>query len=470
MSQKFATYVMLDSAVLKLAQGHHTRAESILTALAARDIRGLEDEEIGRMLAQIAQALPDKPHSIELCLPRHFAIVRNADLPSDNEAEIRELASFQAVKQTPYSLEEIVLDVEVLEKFPEYSRVRMVVVQRNAVDRLLRIAETAGLNVAAVRLASQCFEATLACYLNNHAKVNKNKEPIGLVSSEAAHMHVLLLTPGKGAYSRSVAVEREAHSFVQKLASELELSHAAYHRENPGMKVHKWYFEPSTGDLPKLTDFELTPMNAMTLINKSPSIAMDVPHGMKICYGDILGGILAPEMLTLNLLPQEIRQQRQSLTRRRNLIQTAVLGTIFLALCLAYFGEKVADKKMYLSQLATRLKSVEANVQTLEEQNNKITATRAMARDRGEVTRVITELYRLFPDTVFLSALSYERGHTVVIKGTAQDLSAVFDLIPALEKSDHFENVTSQYASKKRVGEKEIADFQLQCVISKVPS
>lgn len=474
-----STYVSLDIDVLKIAQGRTGRGQPALTGLVARKITTRSDDEIAAVLQEAVALLPRKPREVEILLPRHFVIVRTLELPSHDDNELRELAGFQAVKQTPYALDEMVLDVEILEKnSSDFSKVLLVVVQKDVVDRLLRVAKKANLKVRAIRLSTEGHEAY---FLAAQAKTGAQTAGLsgGFFSIDYSRSHLCVFNGGICRYSRSIPLGwRNVNGspasdavFQQKIADELELSSTAYRKENPGKQIGNLWFESSVTGWNTLTEnlrqsgFGTVRALQADVLAADPHAKIDIEPGLDICRSDLLGGLAMPKVLALNLMPEESKRHLQGETRRRNLIQMAALSSLFLALCLVYYAERIIDKQMYLKQLQQKINAIKSKAEFVEARSEKMEVLRGIGKNQGEVVRVIQELYMLFPASVSVANISYERGHTLVIKGTAKDLSDVFQMIPVLEKSPYFENVTSQYASKRRVFDKEYTDFQIQCII-----
>ncbi len=474
------TFVVLDNDILKVAQGHRTRPGPVCTALHVKSIRGMSDDDIAKTLQAAVEVLPKKPRAVEFLLPRHFAILRTAQLPSILDAELRELATFQAVKQTPYSMDEMVLDIEILERKEDSSIVSLVVVQRELAERLLNIAQKAGLTATAIRLSTQAYEALFLAAMSRPMLAGSANKAAAFVSIDQARTHVMVMSAGKCVYSRSIPAgfgiqkDQSVPSLPQSLAGELAISFSAYRKENPGSSIQEVWFENDVSGWMVLCDYlqkegygKPRHLNPLGLWEQPPprSIESETLSGTSV--GDLLGAILNPPHLTLNLLPAQTKQRLRQEKRRRNIIQIVVCAAILLGLCLAFVLEKMADKKLYLHSLNKKLATIHDKASQLETRNDRIGLVNAIAQNQGEVTSAIRELYQLIPDTIALSALSYERARAIVIKGTAKELSDVFQMIPTLEKSPLFENVVSQYASKRKVFEKEYTDFQIQCSISK---
>ena len=78
---------------------------------------------------------------------------------------------------------------------------------------------------------------------------------------------------------------------------------------------------------------------------------------------------------------------------------------------------------------------------------------------------MIRELYTILPEDISLTIFEFEDKSRVLLRGTAKELSRVFSLLPVLEKSQYFENVKINFATKRTFQKKEFADFEIICAL-----
>ncbi len=69
------------------------------------------------------------------------------------------------------------------------------------------------------------------------------------------------------------------------------------------------------------------------------------------------------------------------------------------------------------------------------------------------------------PAKTALNVFIYDDAQGVTIKGSSPAMSEVFALIPKLENSAYFENVTSRYATQRRIRGQEITEFHIECIM-----
>jgi hypothetical protein len=182
-------------------------------------------------------------------------------------------------------------------------------------------------------------------------------------------------------------------------------------------------------------------------------------------YTYLLGTILGSERLTVNLLPRDIIEKKEEQTLKSELTKTIIL---FLSVIVAVFGivgKKMHDKKVYIRKIEARLKAIEPEVKRLSKLKENTDLIQNQLKFEGSSIDIIRELYAILPGDISLTLFEFEDKDRVLLRGTAGDLSEVFNLLPILEKSPYFENVTINYATKRTFKQKEFADFEIICAL-----
>jgi len=63
---------------------------------------------------------------------------------------------------------------------------------------------------------------------------------------------------------------------------------------------------------------------------------------------------------------------------------------------------------------------------------------------------------------IYLSNLTYDNEGIVLLSGTAESMSRVFAFVTKLEASRYFSSVKTNETKSRRVGQSEVADFQIE--------
>ena len=95
---------------LKLAHIRSSRTKSEVVNLLSKDISGLTDEQIAKIIISLFGELKLKNPDIISIIPSPLVITKNIEIPSADPQEIREIVNLQAGRHTPYSREEIIVD------------------------------------------------------------------------------------------------------------------------------------------------------------------------------------------------------------------------------------------------------------------------------------------------------------------------------------------------------------------------
>jgi len=74
---------------------------------------------------------------------------------------------------------------------------------------------------------------------------------------------------------------------------------------------------------------------------------------------------------------------------------------------------------------------------------------------------VVTTLYKLIPDEIYLESISLDENGNVEIIGVSETMSRVFNFVTALQESDLFKNVKTRSTSAKKERGKDVAAFNI---------
>jgi Tfp pilus assembly protein PilN len=126
-----------------------------------------------------------------------------------------------------------------------------------------------------------------------------------------------------------------------------------------------------------------------------------------------------------------------------SLLNVLLLGFFLIALVAWGVSYPIKDE-LRLRQLQNENRKLEPAVSALQREESQLEQLRKQSRlfgeleqRRGETLRVLDELSKIVPNTVYFSNLRYRAG-SIEVQGNAENAST---LIPLLERSPVFENV-----------------------------
>ena len=125
-------------------------------------------------------------------------------------------------------------------------------------------------------------------------------------------------------------------------------------------------------------------------------------------------------------------------------------------------------KRFYLQKLDAKIKAIQPEVERLSRLKESSEIIDSQLTFSGSSIDIIREIYKMLPKDVSLTLLEFEDKERLLLRGTAKELSSVFNFLPVLEKSAYFENAKINYATKRTFRNVDFADFEIVCQLAKI--
>jgi len=460
---------------LKLLRTARKGQKITLLNLAKKSIAGLSDEAIANTIHDlISQEKIRKINQLVISIPRHLVTVRNLRFPSVDDAELKSMVGWQAGKQLPYPIDELIWDFKVIEKRADgYSDVFFAIAHRNAIDRFLNILAECKLKVERIVLSS---EALLGWYLAVCGPQSKDASLVktgAVIDIDTSYIDVVVLRGERLEFSRSFPFKRDP----EEMAEEVRKTFFSYEKENS----EKISFAVLTG-------IEERAAILKTCIDKVyKDEKVDFVHPLKVLsmdyretladyfdlsrdtsFSHILGIAYNSKDIMMNLLPSEEKEKLRKRARRKMLAKTTLLLSAIVCVLLGVFVNRLVDTVGQINLINSKIKETAPRVKKLKEISQNVALIREHLSMKGSSVDVIREVYKVVPQAVSVSVLDFELEKSLTIRGVSSDLSSVFKFSSNLGKSDYFEECRIKYAQKRIVKTKELVDFELSCKLRKI--
>ncbi|MFH1904731.1 MAG: pilus assembly protein PilM [bacterium] len=500
-SRRVITGIEIGQNSIKVVQGIPEWRKSGMKIIALLTEEVKSNDEKREKLQHIISNLDIKPKKVIACIPRSLVTVRYLNLPSISEREIAHMVQFQAEKQLPYSKEEIVTAFRVVESNKDgYSRVMLVLVHRDVINKQLELLGDMKLNPEYIELSSQ---AAAYAFIKEHPEINKL---VAFVDIDMFSVDVQVIFNGKLVYTRNISLSenRTQESLLEGITKSLN-SYLGERRieedrrikqdsnykgeEKRKLKDRRLRMErtksPSANGhdkdissifisgnvqpdlIDKLSNAFHTTVEAFNLMNRLPvneKILSSVDeYQCSIC--SIVGLVSNFPEAVLNLLPDEIKTQKQIRKKRKHYLVLASQCASILLLILGIFMRNIYDKQNTLKWLDIEIKKTNPIAKEVNKRTNRLRVIKKQIDTKNSSLDILHELHKIIPDTVSLSTLDYQLNNTLKIKGQSKALSDALGLIDILEKSSYFKNVQLKSSNMRRLRNMEVADFYIQCEI-----
>ncbi len=442
-------------------------------------LEGLEEPGISLKILQAMRVHAFKPDQVLISYPAQHLTIRMLSLPSIDPQEIRDIVDLQAVKQTPYSREEITTGFQVMETDAAgYSRVFLAISHRDQVIRYFRIGEMARVLADQVVPSVEGLRSWYAGFLAAEAHAPESAGTL-LLEFGATHTHLLIMNGDKLVFSRTLPLgarqmkEQGAAAegeFVREVTRSMESGTAEAKLE----KVHRMVLTGVADGIKNVAAVLTRELNLpCEVVDSFEGVQQQLTRPLQessahVSWASMLGLMIAPAQSMINLVPPEIKLRKQLEERGRDL---AWCGTLLLSLVMiiSMIGfEKIYRRTAYLDALKKEYVSVRPESEEMEKTLGKIKLAQDQMGAGGSFLDVLKDVTGVLPDSMTLTAIQYQdRDKSLVLRGITQEMSSVFQLLSTLESTPYLESVKTRNVSKRKVGEKELSEFEIVAGITR---
>ncbi len=471
MAKNIFTSLEITDTGIRLFQARMVRQKRVLCACDVKPLQNFTDAEITEKLSEITALRDIQPQHLSVVIPRRLTILKQMRLPSQNDSEIRKMLDLQLVNQIPYVLEDVIYDFVILEKEPSgYVRVLVVIVHRQDVsEKFLKLCKDAGLQPERFVLSS----LGIIQWLN----YQQGKIPIPLhqailvLNVDVDHTEICFCHNQNLLFSRSVnyGARDLATENMRGLIHQAELSLKNYHKENMGPAIKRIIVLstlPEAAALKgQLEEMSLIPVDFYSPLNnilcqKNMSLgALKSQPGVSIAAG--VGFLLSDGKKTPNLIPQEVRNIKQSKRRQVQWVQLTLLLVLTAGLVLAVPVIEFSRKVTHLNSLRRKSEAARPQLEQIKKRMDLVRVVQQELNKRVVLTDLIQELYRLAPPGISFQSLYLNERGKFIIHGYAGTSASVHNFQQNLVTSTLFKAVNLEFATKRKIFNMEVTDFQI---------
>ena len=471
MSKSIFTSIEITDSGIRLFQAKTVRHQRVLCACDVKTLQNFTDGEIVEKLSEITALRDIQPQHLAVVIPRRLTILKQMRLPSQSEPEIRKMLDLQLVNQIPYAMEDVIYDFLVVDREPSgYVRVLVVIVHRQDVsEKFLKLCKEAGLHPERFVLSSLGIIDWLN-YQQGKIPVPLNQSVL-VLNIDVEHTEICFCHNQNLLFSRSVnyGARDLATENMRGLTHQVELSLKNYHKDNMGPGVKRMIVLstlPEASALKRqLEEMSLIPVdfysplkNIFCQKNMSLGALKDHP-GVSVASGT--GFLLSVDKKALNLIPQEVHHIKESKRRQIQWTQFALLLALTLGLALSIPGGAFLRKAAYLRSLQEKNEAAKPELERIKKRMDMVKVVQNELGKRVVVADLIQELYRLAPPELSFQSIYLNEGGQFVIHGYAETSASVHNFQQNLVKSALFKAVNLEFATKRKIFNMEVTDFQI---------
>jgi len=460
----------LTEQTLKLALIKTVQQDVQVNRLATLYIQGLSDQDItSKVRSSLSEFGIGKADTI-CALSPNATTTKNIEIPSVDSQEIKSIIDLQAGRHTPFSREEIIIgyiNFGVYQK--NYSKILLVIVNRNIIFRQIKILQDAGLSVHHVLFTP---ESKAGFYTGIFGAVSDSR-PIGIINVGKNYADFTVMLNGVAIACRSLPVglahiAQDKDAAEKKLAEEVKQSIDSYQNEDIE-QLPKEYVLFDTGgrvkDLAAIIAEQLkVPVKTVSYLerlNVAPEAKQVIEQNQDESFFDVIAPGFLKAPLKIDFIPEEISMQRSIEEQGREGIKLGALAVILLIAIGAIFMSKVYFKNTLLEKIKSEYQSTERQARELEKTSTKTRIVKAYLKSRLVPLETLRELYLIIPNEIYLKSFIIDENGRITIDGTSDSMSQVFALVGTLENSQLFKNVKTKSTTAKKERGKDVASFEI---------
>lgn len=426
-------------------------------------------EALHDAIPQILKEFAFKNQHVTTYLPRNMVNMRQIEIPSTESREIADIVKMQAIKQTPYSRGEVAISYTVVRSRKEegYSDVVIAFSQRKFVDERLDILERAGLRVDRIGVSSE----GVANWYGRHEKKLGLKASSGIVmivDADVSFSDVVFCEDGEFTFSRGFSfllTEPASPEIAGKYCDELK-------------RVVKLTMDETGRDFPRKAVLA-GPVGRFSYLRERIESALEIPVELINPADDwVLAsdpGEVASSVTSLigfgppdikqffDLTPEEGKLKRQMQERGRHLMYTGGLALGLIAAVFLFVGGDFYKRVQYLSELEANIEKTSGAASDVDGKVKRLKLIQDKTNADKSFLKYLKDIYESISPSIHFESLDYLDGDKIVLKGYATEMSNVFEYAKTLENLKVFKGVKSEQVSKKKVGDKNMSEFEIVC-------
>ncbi|MFH1458638.1 MAG: pilus assembly protein PilM [Candidatus Omnitrophota bacterium] len=406
-------------------------------------------------------------HPIVISLPRNQATCRTLKIPAVLPQEIEKMSNLQASRYLPYPANELVTAFDVISADKEgYSHINLTIVHKNNIERILKILK----EFKALRISIVLSSYALVG-LYNAIKPGDNDTAM-IIDVDSQQAELAIVSSKKLLFSRSVKLNRDTPGWVSLLFDEVDKTRDTYMESATAEALRKFALAGVGGVLDELkVSLEARYSLPVEILSLGPKI--NLPQSLSnsilnsgVSFASLLGLCLKEAEGSLNLLPQNVKDEAQKLSRRKKGVQAIVFVLVIILTWGIGLAKHLDNKAMYLARLKSELGNISQQAKPLEDIERRFGLLEAKALSRPNSLDILHELHRIVPAQVTLISLGYEENKRVLLRGQSPELSFLLAFVGQMEKSSVFKpfHIKVRYATKKKISSGDMVDFEIECL------
>lgn len=459
-------FVELGKGYFKFCQLSAKKHGRSILHLERIDIPLYEDAAVSARIKDFLNEAKIEKRNVILNIPRHLVTARIVRFPSVNDDEISKMTKVEALKHVPYSDTDLITAHRIIKTSDDgYSDTLMAICQASIISRSTDIIKQAELNVEGAFLSS---ESLFLWHLASGAALTEGCEAV--LNIDWDHTDIDIVKDGKLVFTRGILQDASSEKLQERIVEEMRLSMAAYKKDS-GFSVERVIVTGIPSKLETVINM-LSDKLAVRVeaVGQFTNISITKEAGSSAgdnSFAELAGGAIRRRELCMNLLPESELKIRRVRDIKRALVVTAGAIALLGFSVVGIVFDRMHGRSQAVVRIESQILKIDPEVSKAKKMQREIDTIRSELARKPLAIDVLTRVYKITPSGILLNLLEFDSGKSLILRGSATDMTGVFEYVKALEKDEYLENVKIKYANKRTGGASENVDFEISCSIIK---
>lgn len=397
------------------------------------------------------QSICKNNNLVYLIIPREWLTLKLTEVPSIQDDEIYQMAELQVLKAIPHNREEVIIQsIPVQKTQSSHTQLQSFILLKKRIQPLLNLFHYYKIFPEKILLSSD----RICQWIREHQP--NLVQPSFWISVDSNSIEILIILNYTVLQSRVISGWNHDEFPVHDIQTKIMQTLNFFKNQTPEMANIQNYFIIGNKKLSQ----KLAPS-----IEEKLQIHIEwVSHKVEIEEESVLFHELNPYGLNqnqINFLPETFNQFKFYLVAKQKLSKLIFFGIALMLLITGTIKVEYYRCHKQLQDYKQQINSQKTEAKRLELIQMKLTDFHLAKNSKGQSLKALQVILPHLPPSMFLKTIHYDDQGKLMIKGTCQQLSEVFDVVPKLNGESNFRAVTTKYARQITSANKKEVEFQI---------
>ena len=469
--------IEITASHIKIVALQQVKGRAEVSFLEAIDIKDAAEDKAVDMLREGLRNAKLKGQPASLVLPVSSAIMKVLQIPSLNDSEIRDILNLQAGRQTPYSRDEIIMDYIKLGVYQSvYTKVLVIMVTKEVINKQLSILAQAGVPVAKIVFAAEGVGSFCSKKMR---KVHADGATRAVMNVDSDNTDVNICGDNGILFARNVPVglrniSEDRAAATAHFTDEVKKSVEAYQVEDISRSPEEAFMcrneatqFMAEGQFGKDVGLEVKSYDLIAAVPVRAPYDKLINAANTPSFFDVICCLIEIDALAINLIPEEIKIHQAFEDKMKRLLMTGVFFmVIFFQICLI-FVSRMYYKEKYLNSLKDTFAEKIGEADKLRDISEKTSAVRNYLGNKTDAVDIIAKLYDMLPGEIYLKGITIDKDGKIFIKGTSKSMSRIFAFVTELENDKLYASVKTEFTEARKEEGEDVSDFGIVMTVER---